>query len=296
MLFNEALLQELEKASADFTLRKVACIIVDTNGNIYSGHNSELTLQSITHAEQSSLSKIAQGELVQEIHLLGNGSIKHAIPCEGCMKALAIRTNDTVSIFLYDIENLNKKYTCSMADLIDSYAKRESVLDLSNSLRRDLPVLTSLSDKDADFLEVFVKNITNEFSAGAFAVYLTGTAAGLSPRKLFVEQKIGKKYVDIDLVFILKNNIDESLFEKIKQSYGNASGADCLEKDLTVEELPPYTLEELDKEQSPGGFLWRKEFSIPSLDVASIDISVGTDLVSVMTKQYLSKNWLVKLA
>ena len=296
MLFNEALIQELKKASADFTLRKVACIIVDTNGNTYSGHNSELTLQNIIHAEQCALSKIAQGGLVQEIHLLGNGSIKHAIPCERCMNELAARTNDAARIFLYDIKNLNKKYTCSMADLIASYAKRETIIDLSNSLRKDLPVLTSLNGKDSNLLDIFIKNIINDFPADALAVYLTGTAAGLSPRKLFVGQKSGKKNVGINLVFIFKKKTDESLLEKNKRSYRNASGVDFQENDLLVEELPPYTLEDLDKEQSSGGFLWRKEFSIPSLDVVAIDISVGTDLASVMTKQYLSKNWLVKLA
>ena len=290
--------RELQFAKADFTKRLVACVLVDDQGNQYEGHNNEVDAHTIFHAETEAISKLSLGRKVSEMHLLGNQGTKAIIPCESCTKALFPLVDDGCKVSLYAADSPDKVYSFLFSDLIDSYASNNSVLLLDEvNFVEKLQTETPLSDRDISTLYSLRQKIQSAFVSNSPEVYLTGSAAGFSPRCLIVKQRIGKKYGDADLVFIFEKEYPLDLQQTLTVFYEEISQNSLGEVlSVSIEDLPPYTLEELDKDDIKDGFLWRKEFFVDGRDdILKLDISLGKKISSVMTRQYLSKNWLIKL-
>ncbi|MBP6888920.1 MAG: hypothetical protein KBC21_04465 [Candidatus Pacebacteria bacterium] len=282
----------LQKARADITNRKVACIIEDTDGNQYEGFNIEYETSSIAHAEINALQKIGDRK-IKTISLMSSldavKGIKAVIPCESCVQHLCHNSTEDTEVRLY-CNKSDTSYGAQFVDMVEAYKSKPQALIISSF--DEIKTHTRLSTVDIKVLETFREEINKLYKVELF---ITGSAAGFSPTCLFVQQVLGKPYGDVDLIFIFPNGYPKNLDDSIISAYQNALKRNAVFVDhINVLEKESYVFEEMGRDNE--GFLCRKEYvPSPDGDSSSLDISIGTSLESVITKVYLEKNWIIRI-
>ncbi len=298
MSYFDSLLEELSRATAPVTNRRVACAIVHKD-KIFFGHNDETGLPYL-HAECQALGEspllVGLYNVECEVHIVGDSGIKAVVPCEECAKRLSAHLSPESKIFLYRHTGGGENYCAKLGDIVTAYvpSKEMKQVVVDANFVESIQAETSLSSKDAIFLHQFLLGLSERLCGIHFDVYLSGSAAGFGPRKLYIPQIIGKPYGDLDLVIIISRQYWETIGSIISETYGVAHGIDLC--DTKFEEKSSYILEEKERAGDSQDFLFRREFFVPKSDELQIDVSVGADLDAVATKQYLSNNWFVRFS
>ncbi len=304
----------LTLAKTSLTGRKVACVIVDTDGKRYLGYNIE-TEQGIIHAEVNALNNSQNFFTIDSIHLMSGGNfidIKHTIPCESCSKLLSFYTSKNSKAVFYT-HNPDLKFEINLNEIINAYSPNHKSLVCRSDINLSLNKNTYLTKIDRLMTINICEQIKNysKLTNNKVHVYLTGSSIkGCGPKHLLAKKIFGIPYFDLDFLFIFPEKYPEDVNSFIKEVYQKALrfiGWKNIE--IFDQDKLSYVLEEKEKKMDDDEFLFRKiywvegmmlEDSLKDIKKSSnipspLDLSVGQNLKSTITNKYFEKSWFIQL-
>lgn len=294
------------------TGRKVACIIRDSLGRIYSGYNIE-SEDKIIHAEENALS-CEPPFLIDSMHLIGNSNdfsdVKHIIPCENCCKLLSPFAKQDSEVIFYT-HNPDLEFGLNLGEIISSYEPHATFKKLQdNNVKDFIKQNTSLTPIDTILVENIFNELKRHHNKNNVHFYITGSSVkDCGPTSLLANKISGVPYLDIDMIFIFPDTCPADVNSSIKGIYSSALSSLRWNNRLVFDkDMPPYILELREGNINNDSFLFRKVYwtqgmqlgnsQICTKDIklpSTIDVSVGKSLQGTITKRYIDKNWYIQL-